>query len=65
MFGIAVCVLSRGNKSQPLGAAGLSDSKEAEHSGLSLAYFHPVQISRQRHVLGTLSLTVFGQHSDK
>ncbi len=52
---VAMCVVC--NKSQPPGAAGLSDSREAENSGLSLAYFHPVQSC----VWGPLSLTAFGQ----
>ncbi len=52
----AVC-----NKSQPPGAAGLSDSREAEHSGLSLAYFHPVQSWRLGTAFSDSVRTAFGQ----
>lgn len=52
----AVC-----NKSQPPGAAGLSDSREAEISGLSLAYFHPVQSWRLGTAFFDSVRTAFGQ----
>lgn len=56
-----VCVCAVCNKSQPPGAAGLSDSREVENSGLSLAYFHPVQSSRLGTAFSDSVRTAFGQ----
>lgn len=58
---LVACVCAVCNKSQPPGAAGLSDSREAENSGLSLAYFHPVQSSRLGTAFSDSVRTAFGQ----